>query len=99
MRGNSVRAILSTFTVPQLRECCRVHRLQLGGKKDEMLDRLVATRRLLTESQARELEDLRMIHYRLGLRWPKLELREVASREAAEETLRGLRIACRAREG
>ncbi len=69
----------------------------MGGKNDEILELMVSSK-LLTEPQAMELEDLKMSHYRLGLRWPKLELRQLFSPEVAEETLEGLRIACRSRE-
>ena len=98
VRRGRVRAILSTFTVPELKDCCRLYRLRVGGNKGMLIDRLMATGKLLTEPQAKELEDLRASHYRRGLVWPKLELRQLFSPEEAERTLEVLRIACRSGE-
>jgi len=97
-KRSMVRAILSTHTVVELKECCRVHRLPVGGRKDELVDRLVATDKLLTEVQAVEFEELRMKYYSKGLSWPRPALRAVSSPAAAEDTLREMKIACRTGE-
>lgn len=97
-----VRAIMSTHTVLELKECCRLHRLPVSGRKDELIERLVATEKLLTEVQAMEFEDLRMKYYSKGLSWPRPALRAVSSPAAADDTLRemkiALKVACRAGE-
>ena len=94
--GGARHKLLNTFLVVDLKQILRAKGLYVTGVKEDLIVRLIKKGNILSDSQAKEIEQLRV---KATARGPliKINLQDLSSPEAAAQWIETFKSQCRDR--